>query len=65
MTMRSQPLENRIRLAQIFNDRLAPLFASGALLPLPLETFPFEDANAAHQHMASNDFSGKRVIVVE
>jgi len=65
MTMRSQPLENRIRLAQIFNDRLAPLFASGALLPLPLETFPFKDANAAHQHMASNDFSGKRVILVE
>ena len=64
MTMRSQPLENRIRMAQVFNDRLAPLFASGRLLPLPLETFPFTDAKAAHDHMAGNDFSGKRVIVV-
>ena len=41
-----------------------PLFASGRLLPLPLETFPFTDAKAAHEHMAGNDFSGKRVIVV-
>ncbi|MCG8392589.1 MAG: NAD(P)H-quinone oxidoreductase [Pseudomonadales bacterium] len=65
MTMRSQPLENRIRMAQVFNDRLAPLFASGKLLPLPLETFPFSDARAAHEHMAGSDFSGKRVIVVE
>ena len=64
MTMRSQPLENRIRMAQLFNDRIAPLFASGRLLPLPLETFPFTDAKAAHEHMAGNDFSGKRVIVV-
>ncbi len=64
ITMRSQPLENRIRMAQLFNDRLAPLFASGRLLPLPLETFPFTDAKAAHEHMAGNDFSGKRVIVV-
>ena len=65
MTMRSQPLESRIRLAQIFNDRLAPLFANGRLRPLPLETFSFENAIKAHQHMASNNFSGKRVIVVE
>ncbi|MED5388379.1 MAG: NAD(P)H-quinone oxidoreductase [Pseudomonadota bacterium] len=64
MTMRSQPLENRIRMAQVFNDRLAPLFASGRLLPLPLETFPFNDAQAAHDHMSGSDFSGKRVIVV-
>src|SRR5690606_32398117 len=31
MTMRSQPLENRIRMATLFNDRLAPLFTGGRL----------------------------------
>ncbi|KAB7519672.1 zinc-binding dehydrogenase, partial [Flagellimonas olearia] len=61
----SQPLEKRIQLAQVFNDRLAPLFANGQLRPLPLETFSFENAIEAHKHMASNDFSGKRVIVVK
>ncbi|MCG8437056.1 MAG: zinc-binding dehydrogenase [Pseudomonadales bacterium] len=64
MTMRSQPLEKRIMMSQIFNDRLAPLFASGKLLPLPLERFAFDNAIAAHEHMAGNAFSGKRVIVV-
>ncbi|EKF74957.1 quinone oxidureductase [Alcanivorax hongdengensis A-11-3] len=64
MTMRSQPLENRIRIAQYFNDRLAPLFASGRLLPLPLERFAFDQAPAAHAHMAADSFSGKRIIEV-
>lgn len=64
MTMRSQPLENRIRMSQIFNDRLAPLFASDHLSPLPLETFAFEKAPDAHAHMRDSDFSGKRVIVI-
>ena len=31
MTMRSQPLEKRIAIAKVFNDRLAPLFANGRL----------------------------------
>ncbi|MCK0536667.1 zinc-binding dehydrogenase [Alcanivorax quisquiliarum] len=64
MTMRSQPLENRIRLARIFDDRLAPLFAAARLRPLPLEQFPFAEAPAAHQHMLNSAFSGKRVIVL-
>ncbi|AJD47872.1 quinone oxidureductase [Isoalcanivorax pacificus W11-5] len=64
MTMRSQPLENRIRMAGLFNDRLAPLFSDGRLQPLPLETFPFDDAPSAHTHMLKSDFSGKRVIVL-
>jgi len=64
MTMRSQPLENRIRMSQIFNDRLAPLFAGDQLSPLPLETFDFADAPDAHAHMRDSDFSGKRVITI-
>lgn len=65
MTMRSQPLEKRITMAGVFNDRLAPLFASGRLRPLPLQTFAFNDANAAHTHMLEDAFSGKRVLVTD
>ena len=65
MTMRSQPLEKRIAIANVFNDRLAPLFANGRLRPLPLKTFPFSDAPAAHAHMIEDAFSGKRVLVVD
>lgn len=65
MTMRSQPLEKRIAIAEVFNDRLAPLFANGRLKPLPLESFPFSDAPAAHKHMVEDNFSGKRVLVME
>ena len=63
MTMRSQPLEKRIAIAEVFNDRLAPLFANGRLKPLPLVSFPFSDAPAAHTHMVEDNFSGKRVLV--
>lgn len=64
MTMRSQPIEQRIQLAQVFNDRLAPLFEVQRLQPLPLQRFAFAEAPAAHQHMLSSAFSGKRVIVL-
>ena len=63
LTMRSQPLEKRIAIAAIFNDRLAPLFANGRLQPLPLKTFAFSEAAAAHTHMLEDAFSGKRVLV--
>lgn len=65
MTMRSQPLDQRIAMARIFNDRLAPLFAANKLQPLPLQVFAFEEAMQAHQHMQENDFSGKRVLSLE
>ena len=31
--MRSQPLERKIEFAQLFNDRLLPLFEAGRLQP--------------------------------
>lgn len=65
MTMRSQPLDQRIAMARIFNDRLAPLFAVQKLQPLPTQRFSFNDAVAAHQHMQESDFSGKRIIFLE
>lgn len=64
MTMRSQPLENRVRLAQLFDDRLVPLFAAGKLQPLPQQQFAFEEAPAALDHLINADFSGKRLLVM-
>lgn len=64
MTMRSQPLENRIRMAKLFGDRLAPLFAQSKLKPLPFKEFSFNDVAAAHEDMAQSSWSGKRVIVM-
>lgn len=62
MTMRAQPLEERIRIAQIFSDRLAPLFESGQLKPVLSLKHPFDDAPGAHAAMAANRHLGKIVL---
>jgi len=62
MTMRAQPLEERIRIARIFTDRLAPLFASGQLAPMVSLVRDFDDALTAHSDMAANRHFGKIVL---
>ncbi len=62
MTMRSQPLEERIRVAQIFTNQLAPLFLSSALKPIVSMRFPFDEAPAAHEAMAENRHLGKIIL---
>lgn len=64
MTMRSQPLDQRIALARRFNDSLLPLFQAGKLQPLPVRTFDFNQAPAALADMQQGQWSGKRVILV-
>lgn len=64
MTMRAQPLDERIKMARIFNQRLAPLFATDKLKPLPFVSFDFTLAPQAHHHMQHNHFAGKRVLVL-
>src|SRR5699024_524348 len=64
MTMRSLPLERKIILAQMFNDRLLPLFESGALRPIVDREFTFEDAVAAHQYMEAGNHGGKLVLLL-
>lgn len=65
LTMRHQPLQERLRIAAIFNDRLQPYFARQALTALPYTTFPFAEALAAHEHMRTNRYSGKRVLHIQ
>jgi NADPH2:quinone reductase len=65
MTMRSLTIERKIMLAQMFNDRLLPLFESGALKPVLDQTFAFENAVAAHRTMEAGEHAGKLVLVRE
>src|SRR5699024_4175492 len=65
MTMRSLPLERKIALARLFDDRLLPLFEAGALRPLVDRAFAFTDAVAAHTYMEAGAHAGKLVLTLE
>ncbi|MBA1148328.1 NAD(P)H-quinone oxidoreductase [Ectothiorhodospiraceae bacterium WFHF3C12] len=64
MTMRAQPLEERIRVAQVFNNRLAAMFTSGRLRPCISRRFAFDDAVSAHKAMAANEHLGKIILTL-
>jgi len=64
LTMRSQPLSERLRIARLFNERLLIHFENGTLKALPMQTFTFDKLPSAHQHMQDNHFSGKRVVTI-
>ncbi|MGN8158707.1 NAD(P)H-quinone oxidoreductase [Salinisphaera sp. RV14] len=63
MTMRSLPLERRIAMARMFDDRLRPLFELGRLRPMIDQTFDFAQANEAHAAMESGSHLGKLLLV--
>lgn len=65
MTMRAQPLEERIRISRLFCDRLAPLFARGRLKPLVSLVHSFDEAPRAHDDMAANKHLGKIVLKMQ
>ena len=63
MTMRSLPLERKIMLAKMFDDRLLPLFEAGKLKPMVDQAFAFDQAVEAHRLMESGEHAGKLVLV--
>ncbi|ROO29104.1 NAD(P)H-quinone oxidoreductase [Salinisphaera japonica] len=63
MTMRSLPIERKIELARLFDDRLRPLFEAGRLRPIVDRTFDFADAMAAQSAMENGHHMGKIVLV--
>lgn len=65
MTMRSLPVERKIALAQLFNDRLLPLIEAGRLQPMVDRVFAFDDAVDAHRYMESGAHNGKLVLTLE
>ncbi|MDN3518949.1 NAD(P)H-quinone oxidoreductase [Aquisalimonas lutea] len=65
MTMRSLPLERRIQLAQLFQERLGPFFAEGRLKPVVDTVLPFGQAREAHERMQAGGHAGKIVLSAE
>ncbi|MEX0729725.1 MAG: NAD(P)H-quinone oxidoreductase [Aquisalimonadaceae bacterium] len=63
MTMRSLPLERRIGLARMFEDRLLGFFENGILAPVVDTVLPFEEAVQAHTLMEAGSHTGKIVLL--
>jgi NADPH:quinone reductase-like Zn-dependent oxidoreductase len=62
--MRSRPLEEKIALARIFEQRLLPLFERAALVPVLDSVLGLEDVAEAHRRMERNEHLGKIVLRV-
>ena len=61
-TLRSQPVENKGRLAKALLENVWPLFASRGLKPVIHARFPLADAALAHELMESDLHIGKIVL---
>ncbi len=64
MTMRSLPLERRIAMARLFEERLTEGFVSGTLRPVVDSTLPFDKAPEAQALMESGKHAGKIVLAM-
>lgn len=62
--LRSRPLEEKIQCARIFEERLLPLFARGALKPFVDIALPLDQAAEAHRRMENGQHLGKIVLKV-
>ena len=63
-TLRSQPVQNKGRLARALRENVWPLFAARGLKPVIHSRFPLADAALAHKLMESDLHIGKIVLVV-
>lgn len=61
-TLRSQSLNDKIRLTQEFASFALPLFEEGKLKPIVDKVFPWEEASEAHRYMETNRNIGKIVL---
>ncbi len=61
-TLRSRPLEEKIRLAQRVKVELLPRFSDGSLRPIIDSRYGFDQIAEAHAYMQSNANIGKIVI---
>ncbi|TLY96976.1 MAG: NAD(P)H-quinone oxidoreductase [Gammaproteobacteria bacterium] len=62
-TLRSQPVENKGRIARALRENVWPLFASRGLKPVIHARFPLADAALAHELMESDLHIGKIVLL--
>ncbi|WPP53292.1 NAD(P)H-quinone oxidoreductase [Catalinimonas niigatensis] len=64
-TLRSRSLAYQIQLTEAFSAFALPLFAAGELKPIIDRVYPWEQVVEAHQHMESNQNSGKIVLRIK
>ncbi len=61
--LRSQPTEEKARIARGLKEHVWPLLDDGTLKPVVYKTFPLAEAAAAHQLMESSQHIGKIMLV--
>lgn len=61
-TLRGRPLAEKIAITQQFSERFWPLLRSGELQPIIDATFPIEQAQEAHAHVAQDKNIGKVIL---
>ena len=63
-TLRSRPLEEKVRIKEAFLERFGEAVASGELKPVIDAVVPWERVNEAHERMRENRTIGKLVLEV-
>lgn len=63
-TLRNRPPSEKIQITREFESRFWPLLASGTLHPVIDRTFPIQQAQQAHEHVAQNKNIGKVILLV-
>lgn len=64
-TLRSRPRPEHILITRMFRERYWDKFASGELQTVIGRTYPAPQAGLAHEYMASNQNTGKIVLLME
>ncbi len=61
-TLRTRPLEEKIRLARAFEARILPMFDTATLRPVLDRVLPMDEVRKAHEQMERNQTFGKVVL---
>ena len=64
-TLRAQPLNDKIRIAEGVESQVWPLIAQGKFTPVVNSKFPLSQASQAHELMESNKHIGKLLLISE
>jgi NADPH2:quinone reductase len=62
--IRARPIEEKIRVAQMLERELAPLFVEKKLTPVVDRVLPLAEARKAHEAMQKNETFGKIVLAI-